>query len=191
MNKNLDVFSTPICLDKRLILSPVDVKYYNGEIYNVEIKKQVLLSVLEEKWKNKKDLIITGSPGTGKTSVLSYIFNNALNMEINASFYTMPYVTVYFSGFPIDRHSINFVNHLKNIDLLILDDFCTFFMDKKESEIFFEIIKRRKGQKQTVIASQHSVDKWREIIHGQAEEIVSLFLKDSIELNLKSLYAIY
>ncbi len=173
-----------------IILNQADITYYNG-INNPQNGKYSTLYIVNFKWLgSKQNIILTGEPQSGKTTILAYIFNNAVNLEMKAFFYPVPYLLQHIIN-PVNRYSKGLTNHLKTADLLLLDDFCTFRMNAKESDIFLEILKARNGLRPTVLASQHPTEKWKEIIDGRADEITNLLLEDAIKVNLKPFYEIF
>jgi DNA replication protein DnaC len=63
---------------------------------------------------------------------------------------------------------------LQSVDLLILDDWGIERFSAAHRVEMFEILDRRQGQRSTLIASSHAVEKWPETIGAPAASAVIL-----------------
>ncbi len=114
--------------------------------------------------KNKRNIIITGPTGVGKSFIATALGNQAC---------VYGYRTLYFNTqklFPTlklakaDGTYISQVQKIEKASLLLLDDFGLEKLDTGSRLIFLEILEDRHGLSSTIITSQFPVSAWHEII---------------------------
>ena len=114
--------------------------------------------------KNKKNIIITGPTGVGKSFVASALGNQAC---------IYGYVTLYFntqklfSALKLSKADGSYISQIRKIEkasLLVLDDFGLEKLDSQSRLSLLEILEDRHGLASTVITSQFPIPAWHEII---------------------------
>ena len=114
--------------------------------------------------KNKKNIIITGPTGVGKSYMASAIGNQAC---------IYGYVTLYFntqklfSALKLSKADGSYISQIRKIEkasLLLLDDFGLEKLDSQSRLSLLEILEDRHGLASTVITSQFPISAWHEII---------------------------
>jgi len=184
--------STTVFMDERNIiklLSCAEIEHYPKDNHNGDSPFKIVN--LEWLFK-KKNLVLIGPPQSGKTFLADFICRFALCNEISFRYYSMPYFTQLFANSGIQRNHKKLLKKFEKIRLFILDDFCTFRINRKEANLLLEILKARHsaGTGSTVIITQHTVEVWNEIIEDNAQDIINLIYKNAIEVNLKPIYEV-
>ncbi len=116
------------------------------------------------KWLDEgRNLLITGATGAGK----SYI-SNALCIAAIRQFKTAKYIRANTMMSEMDQARIKgtyleYVNHMANLDLLVIDDFGLMDLDLDKCRDFFEVIDSRDNRKSTIIVSQLPVKSWYDL----------------------------
>ncbi|MHB8280497.1 MAG: IS21-like element helper ATPase IstB [Candidatus Humimicrobiaceae bacterium] len=114
--------------------------------------------------KNKKNIIITGPTGVGKSYMASALGNQAC---------IYGYVTLYFntqklfSALKLSKADGSYISQIRKIEkasLLVLDDFGLEKLDSQSRLSLLEILEDRHGLASTVITSQFPIPAWHEII---------------------------
>jgi len=114
--------------------------------------------------KNKKNIIITGPTGVGKSYMASAIGNQAC---------IYGYATLYFntqklfSALKLSKADGSYISQIRKIEkasLLLLDDFGLEKLDSQSRLSLLEILEDRHGLASTVITSQFPIPAWHEII---------------------------
>jgi len=114
--------------------------------------------------KNKKNIIITGPTGVGKSYMASAIGNQAC---------IYGYVTLYFntqklfSALKLSKADGSYISQIRKIEkasLLLLDDFGLEKLDSQSRLSLLEILEDRHELASTVITSQFPIPAWHEII---------------------------
>lgn len=114
--------------------------------------------------KSKKNIIVTGATGLGKSFISSALGNQAC---------VYGYRTIYFNTRKLfstlklakaDGTYISQVQKIEKADLLLLDDFGLEKLDTASRLILLEILEDRHGLASTIITSQFPVSAWHDII---------------------------
>jgi len=145
--------------------------------------------------KNKKNIIITGPTGVGKSYAASALGNQACIYGYRTYYFNLGKL---FSSLKLAKADGTYINRMQKIekaDLLILDDFGLQKLDTVSRLIFLEILEDRHGLRSTVITSQLPVPAWHEVIGDPtiADAICDRIINTShrIELNGDSLRVKY
>lgn len=123
---------------------------------------------------NKRNILLIGDPGTGKTFVLACIYNEMINRDINA---------MYTTAFNLNQLFLNYhtsfssekgetLNALLSADLLVIDDLGSEPIFKNVSkEYFFNLINDRNlNQKHTLFSSNLNLD---QLLNQYGDRIMS------------------
>lgn len=110
-----------------------------------------------------QNVILGGSPGTGKTHIAIGLGIKACQQGYNVMFTTVSKLLTQIR----ENHSSRTLRSLElkfeKYDLVICDEFGYISFDKQGSEMLFNHLSLRTGIKSTIITSNLSFDKWNDI----------------------------
>ncbi len=137
--------------------------------------------------KDRKNIIITGSTGTGKSFAASALGNQACIYGYRTLYFNAQKL---FSALKLAKADGSYINQVQKIEkasLIILDDFGLQKLDTASRLIFLEILEDRHGLSSTVITSQLPVPSWHEIIGDAtiADAICDRIINSSYRIELK------
>jgi len=137
--------------------------------------------------KNKRNIIVTGATGTGKSFIASALGNQACIYGYRTLYFNTQKL---FSSLKLARADGSYINQVQKIektDLFILDDFGLEKLDTASRLTLLEILEDRHGLSSTIITSQFPVSAWHEIIGDPtiADAICDRMVNSSYRIELK------
>lgn len=137
--------------------------------------------------KDRKNIIITGPTGTGKSFAASALGNQACVYGYRTLYFNAQKL---FSALKLAKADGSYISRVQKIEkasLIILDDFGLQKLDTASRLIFLEILEDRHGLSSTVITSQLPVASWHEIIGDAtiADAICDRIINTSYRIELK------
>lgn len=137
--------------------------------------------------KDKKNIIITGATGVGKSFVASALGNQACVYGYRTFYFNLGKL---FSSLKLAKADGTYISRMEKIeraDLVILDDFGLQKLDTASRLIFLELLEDRHGIKSTVMTSQLPVPDWHEVIGDPtiADAICDRIVNNSYRIELK------
>ena len=137
--------------------------------------------------KNKKNIIITGATGVGKSFVASALGNQACAYGYRTFYFNLGKL---FSSLKLAKADGTYISRMEKIeraDIIILDDFGLCKLDTASRLIFLELLEDRHGIKSTVMTSQLPVPDWHEVIGDPtiADAICDRIVNNSYRIELK------
>lgn len=117
--------------------------------------------------KEGQNVILTGSPGTGKTHVSIGLGMEACLAGYKVFFATVPSLINQLKECRSDRTLRSFELKFEKYDLVIIDELGYISFDKEGAELLFTHLSLRAGRKSTIITSNLPFTKWNEIFHDQ------------------------
>jgi DNA replication protein DnaC len=137
--------------------------------------------------KQKENILITGSTGTGKSYMASAIGHQACSLGYKVMYFNSTKLFTMLKTSKVDGSYVKQINKIEKQDLLILDDFGLKGLDNINRHSFMEIIEDRHGEKSTIIASQLPVEAWHEIIGEQtiADAILDRLVHTAHRIDIK------
>ena len=137
--------------------------------------------------KNKKNIIITGSTGVGKSYLASAIGYQACSLGFKVMYFNTHKLFTKLKMSKADGSYIKEIMKIEKQDLLILDDFGLKTLDHINRHYFMEIIEDRHSKRSTLIASQLPIDAWHQIIGEQtiADAILDRIVHTAHRINLE------
>ena len=108
----------------------------------------------------KKNVIITGPCGTGKTWIASCIGVKAVEQLKTVKFYNTSKLVMELKMKEENNAYLKALDSIAKLDLLILDDVGMMDLDQKSCRIFFEVLDSRDQNGSTIFISQYPVKNW-------------------------------
>lgn len=125
-------------------------------------KKYKLLKTLDF-IKEGRNLILAGSPGTGKTHMAIGLGIKACLEGYKVWFTTVPLLLNQIKECRSEQTLRAFQNRFEKYDLVIADEMGYISFDKEGAELLFTHLSLRAGQKSTIITTNLSFERWEEI----------------------------
>jgi DNA replication protein DnaC len=110
-----------------------------------------------------QNIILGGSPGTGKTHLAIGLGIKACQQGCNVMFTTVPRLLTHIRECHNSRTLHGLELKFEKYDLVICDEFGYISFDKQGAELLFNHLSLRTGIKSTIITSNLSFDKWNDI----------------------------
>lgn len=125
------------------------------------IDKNVLDKLMScEFIEDKKNVIITGPCGTGKTWIACCIGVKAIEQLKSVKFYNTSKLVMELKMKEENNTYLKALDTLAKLDLLILDDVGMMDLDQKSCRVFFEVLDSRDQNGSTIFISQYPVKNW-------------------------------
>lgn len=112
---------------------------------------------------SKENLILTGSPGTGKTHLAIALGYAACKKGLEVRFYRVSDLVADLEKAWREDKLISFHNRFKNTDLIILDEMGYVPFSTEGAELFFQLISDWYEQKSLIITSNLEFSQWNRI----------------------------
>lgn len=125
-------------------------------------KKLKLLKTLEF-IREGRNLILAGNPGTGKTHVAIGLGIKACLENYKVWFITIPLLVNQLKECRSQQSLRVFQNRFEKYDLVIADELGYISFDKEGAELLFTHLSLRSGRKSTIITSNLSFERWKDI----------------------------
>lgn len=113
--------------------------------------------------KEGQNVILTGSPGTGKTHISIGLGMEACLAGYRVFFATVPSLINQLKECRSERTLRSFELKFEKYDLVIIDELGYISFDKERAELLFTHLSLRAGRKSTIITSNLPFMKWQEI----------------------------
>lgn len=117
--------------------------------------------------KEGQNVILTGSPGTGKTHTAIGMGMKACLVGYKVFFATVASLINQLKECRSDRTLRSFELKFEKYDLVIIDELGYISFDKEGAELLFTHLSLRAGRKSTIITSNLPFTRWNEIFHDQ------------------------
>lgn len=114
--------------------------------------------------KDRRNVILYGNPGTGKTHISIAIGIKACMEGYSVYFTSVPSLLTRLTECKNDRTLRAFELRFERYDLVICDEFGYVSCNKEGGELLFNLLSLRCGRKSTIITTNLSFDRWGEII---------------------------
>jgi len=155
----------------RMLLTKARFRYQGASVEDINftakrgITKDVILSLSLNGWiKDKRNIIITGSTGVGKTYIACALGNSACRAGISTYYARLPRLFQELKISKADGSYGKLLQKLSRVDLLIVDDWGLSPLTDMERRDFLEIMEDRYNVRSTIISSQIPVEKWHDLI---------------------------
>ena len=155
----------------RSLLTKARFRYQGASVEDINfmakrgITKDVILSLSQNGWiKDKRNIIITGSTGVGKTYMACALGNSACRAGISTYYARLPRLFQELKISKADGSYGKLLQRLSRVNLLIVDDWGLSPLSDGERRDFLEIMEDRYNVRSTIISSQIPVEKWHDLI---------------------------
>ena len=150
-------------------------------------KNQVLRLAECDFIQKKENIIITGSPGIGKSYLASAIGHQACALGYKVIYF---HNTKLFAKMKMAKADGSYLKELSRIEkhhLLLIDDFGIAPLDAASRSALMEIIEDRHGKTSTIITSQVPIAAWHDVIGEQtiADAILDRIVHDAHRIEMK------
>lgn len=122
----------------------------------------------------KKNLIITGPCGSGKTWIGSCIGVRAINQLRSVKYYSTSKLLIELKAKQNDDTYLKALDQIAKLDLLILDDIGLMNLDINSCRIFFEVLDSRDQNGSIMFLSQYPVKNWYQLFENATYADASL-----------------
>ncbi|WP_235298472.1 IS21-like element helper ATPase IstB [Portibacter marinus] len=140
---------------------PLQIDYKSDRSLDNQVMQRILrLDFI----KRAENIIITGLTGTGKSYLAQAIGVQACEMLYKTLYYPMSIFSDTVLTMNIQGTYIKWMKGLKNVPLLILDDFGLTNFTSETRKALMEIVDYKYGRSAVIFASQIPVKKWHELL---------------------------
>jgi len=151
------------------------------------LNKQLVLRLSSPEWIEKgQSIVITGPTGTGKTFLSSALGNMACRNGYKTQYYRVSRLLMEIKSSQGDGTYMKYLDSIKKLDLLILDDFGLNPFSTTESGEIFEVLEDRHSIKSTIISTQVPEKNWYDLLPDPtvADAIVDRFINTAHHIAL-------
>lgn len=163
-------------------LEDVDYQHPRG------LDRATMQSLSSLAWlKDKRNLLISGPTGVGKTYLACAFGHQACRKDLSAYYSQTQKLLAELVIAKADGRYFRLLNKLVKFDLLILDDWGLDDPNEHEKRILLDLLDERYQRRSTLIASQFHPNLWHENLASPtlADAILDRVLHNAYRLNLK------
>ncbi|GAI21062.1 unnamed protein product, partial [marine sediment metagenome] len=128
-----------------------------------DAKKKLKVLVSLDFIKNGQNVILAGSPGTGKSHIATGLGIKACLAGYKVMFATVPLLINRLKESRSEKTLQLFESRFEKYDLVIADELGYISFDREGSELLFTYLSLRAGRKSTIITTNLSFERWDEI----------------------------
>ncbi len=110
------------------------------------------------------NIVFIGQTAVGKTGLASSILRKALENGYRGRFIQAQDLFDEMYESLADRSTKRLLNHLANIDLLLIDEMGYLNLSKEQTNIFFRLMEERYNRKSTIITTNLDYDQWYDFL---------------------------
>jgi DNA replication protein DnaC len=147
-------------LDTKVTIDQFDFKYHKSR----QNQKSMILNLMDLEFINqKKDIILIGNPGTGKSFLAKSIAYTATQAGITTLFTTAMDMVNHLIEAEADHNLLKKLKYYQSPDLLICDEIGYLPLGKQGSNLIFQVISARHEKKSTMITTNLPFAEWGNI----------------------------
>jgi DNA replication protein DnaC len=139
-------------------------KEYLPKAAQRKLKELSSLEFIEE----KRNIIFTGPPGTGKTHISIGLGIKACNAGYKVYFATVPQLINTLKETRSNRTLQLFKKKFEKYDLILLDELGYISFNKEGSELLFSFLALRAERKSTIVTSNLAFKRWNDVFNDPA-----------------------
>ena len=147
-------------LDTKVTIDQFDFKYHKSR----QNQKGLILNLMDLEFiYRKKDIILIGNPGTGKSFLARSIAYAATQAGIKTLFTTAMDMVNHLIEAEADHNLLKKLKYYQSPDLLICDEIGYLPLGKQGSNLIFQVISARHEKKSTMITTNLPFAEWGNI----------------------------
>jgi len=153
-----------------------------------KLDRPLLESLATGKWlKEKRNVLLTGPCGVGKTFLASALAHKACQSMFSARYFRVPRLLQELSVARAQGTLRTKLAALGRVDLLVLDDWALMPMQDSERRDLLEILDDRYDKRSTLVCAQLPVETWHKAIGDPtlADAILDRLVHNAYRLNLE------
>lgn len=129
------------------------------------VKKAAIMQLAELDFiPSATNIVFIGETAVGKTGLASAILRKALENGYRGRFIKAQDLFDEMYESLADRSTRRLINHLANIDLLLIDEMGYLNLSKEQTNIFFRLMEERYNRKSTIITTNLDYDEWYDFL---------------------------
>ncbi len=144
----------------------IDQFDFSHHVSRKKQKNQILNLIDLEFIQDKKDIILIGNPGTGKTFLSRCIAYAATQAGVKTLFTTAMDMINQLVAAQTDHTLLKKLKYYQSQDVLSIDEIGYLPLGKQGTNLFFQVISARHEQKSTIITTNLPFAKWGDIFDG-------------------------
>ena len=116
----------------------------------------------------KRNLIVLGATGAGKTYLSNAIAADACRAGFHVLYVRLPDFFVEYSNAIAQHKEFEILKAYQKAELLVIDEFLLLPATEPQQRTLLELLERRYGRSSTIFCSQYNLDGWHEQLGGSA-----------------------
>ncbi|MGF7012662.1 DNA replication protein DnaC [Lachnospiraceae bacterium PF1-21] len=145
-------------------IDDIDLSRYDGQISEVFINELSSCRFIRE----KKNLVMIGNPGRGKTHIAIGIGLKACAAGMNVLFKNASSLSTELSEAKDNYALGRLEKRIQKVDLLILDEMGYVRFDRFQSELLFKVIADRSERGSTIVTTNLPFSEWTDLFENSA-----------------------
>lgn len=152
------------CFPYTKTLDEIDLNRYDGKISNLFISELASCRFIEE----KKNLVMIGNPGRGKTHIAIGIGLKACAAGMSVLFKNASSLSTELSEAKDNYALGKLEKKIQKVDLLILDEMGYVSFDRFQSELLFKVIADRSERGSIIVTTNLAFSEWANLFENTA-----------------------
>ena len=147
-------------LNEKISIDQFDFDHHKSR---KEQKGKILNLMNLEFIQKRMDVILIGTPGTGKTFLAKAIAFTACNNNIKVLFTTAIDMINHLIAAEADRSLLKKLHYYQSTDLLVCDELGYLSLGEQGSHLFFQVVSQRHRQKSTILTTNLPFAEWGKV----------------------------